>query len=152
MTRPTANPGDIILLARHTPSASAWLRLRSLGDQVLLLEVLPGDGPLPDCSDLLGPHLSQAAARRAVLSRLRSPRRDLLSRVLLSQEAQQMWEVYAASVAAPALLAAGISPDQIPDKLAEQQTDGSLMIYVEAAGRRLGMGVPAGHWRWMRRE
>lgn len=53
---------------------------------------------------------------------------------------------------APALLAAGIGPDQIPDEQAEQQPDGSLMIYVEAGGRRLGMGVPRGHWRWMRRE
>ena len=152
MTRPTAKPGEAIILARHTPSSSAWLRLRRSGDQVRLLEVLPGDGPLPDCADLLGPHLNQASARRAVLSRLRSPRRDLLSRVLLSREAQRMWDAYAANVAAPALLAAGISPDQIPDELAEQQRDGSLMIYVEAGGRRLGMRVPAGHWRWMRRE
>lgn len=152
MTRPSAKPGETIILARHTPSSSAWLRLRRLGDQVQLLEVLPGDGPLPDCSDLLGPHLNQASARRAVLSRLRNPRRDLLSRVLLSQEAQRMWAAFAANVAAPALLAAGVSPDQMPDELAEQQPDGSLLIYVEAAGRRLGMGVPRGHWRWMRRE
>lgn len=152
MTRPVANPGEVVILARHNPSSSAWLRLRRLGDQVSLLEVLPGDGPPPDCSDLLGPHLNQASARRAVLSRLRSPRRDLLSRVLLSREAQWMWESYSAHVAAPALLAAGIGPDHIPDELAEQQPDGSLMIYVEVAGRRLGMGVPRGHWRWMRRE
>ena len=152
MTRPPALPAELIILARHNKSRAAWLRLRRSGDQVRLLEVLPGDGPLPDCADLLGPHLNQASARRAVLSRLRSPRRDLLSRVLLSREAQRMWDAYAANVAAPALLAAGISPDQIPDELAEQQPDGSLMIYVEAAGRRLGMGVPRGHWRWMRRE
>lgn len=93
-----------------------------------------------------------AALPARMQPRLRNPRRDLLSRVLLSQEAQQMWEAYAANVAAPALLAAGVSPDQIPGELAEQQPDGSLMIYVEAAGRRLGMGVPRGHWRWMRRE
>lgn len=31
MTRPTAKPGEAIILARHTPSSSAWLRLRRLG-------------------------------------------------------------------------------------------------------------------------
>lgn len=150
MTRPTAAPGEFVCIARHNKSRAAWLRLRRAGELVELTAVLPEAGPLPDCSDLLGPHMNQASARRAVLSRLRSPRRDLLSRVLLSREAQQMWEAYAAGVAAPALLKAGVSPDQIPDELAEQQPDGSLMIYVEAAGRRLGMGVPRGHWRWMR--
>lgn len=151
MTRPPALPGELIILARHNKSRAAWLRLRRSGDQVRLLEVLPGDGPLPDCADLLGQYLDTDGARRAVLARLRSPRRDTLDRVLLTAEAVRAWEALAPSIAEH-LAHAGVSPDQIPDEQAEQQPDGSLMIYVEAGGRRLGMRVPAGHWRWMRRE
>lgn len=140
------------ILARHNAHRAAWLTLSDREDGLDglfdLLAVEPASGQLPDCSDLIGSYTSVAAARRAVLARLRSPRRDTLDRVLLSVEVVRAWEAHAASIAAQ-LTAAGISPADIPDEQAEQQADGSLLIYVEVPGQpRIGMRVPAGAWRW----
>lgn len=70
MTRPPALPGELIILARHNKSRAAWLRLRR--DGLALLEVLPHDGPLPGCADLIGVEFpSLRAARDAAVARMR---------------------------------------------------------------------------------
>lgn len=147
MTRPVANLGEVIILARHNKSRAAWLRLRAAcaGERVELLEVLPAAGPLPDCADLLG--VGYASPRRAldaVLERLRSPRRDVIDRIELTDAAARGFDAFG-----EAHLRAALPPGSTPPVQAEPQADGTLLLYVEHDGVRLaGVRVPAGHWAW----
>lgn len=137
----------ITIRLKHGRAVRASLHRSDTGD-VILDRVEAHEGPVPDCADLIGvpvPRVEQI--RRAVLSRMRSPVRDTLDRVLLSVEAVHAWERVAAD-AGLAMSDAGIDASTIPDERAEQQPDGSLLIYVEAGGKRVEMSVPPGHWRW----
>ena len=89
--------------------------------------------------------------RRAILSRMQSVARGTLDSVLLSVEAVRAWECVAVDAGA-AMAADGIDPRKIPDEIAEQQPDGSLLIYVEVGGHRAELLVPPHHWQWSRRD
>ena len=89
--------------------------------------------------------------RRAILSRMQSVARGTLDSVLLSAEAMRAWECVAVD-AGTAMAADGIDPRKIPDEIAEQQPDGSLLIYVEVGGHRAELLVPPHHWQWSRRD
>ena len=146
-------PETRCLIVRLKRGHSVLATLRLTDTRVVILDVVEArEGPCPDCSDLVGaPFPSPKYARRAILSRMRSEARDTLDNVLLSVEAVRAWD-HAAVDAGTAMAADGIDPRKIPDERAEQQPDGSLMIYVEVGGHRAELVVPPGHWRWSRRD
>lgn len=127
--------------------------LRLTDTRVVILDVVEArEGPCPDCSDLIGaPFPSHEYAIRAIRDRMRSDARDTLDSVLLSAEAMRAWECVAVDAGA-AMAADGIDPRKIPDEIAEQQPDGSLLIYVEVGGHRAELLVPPHHWQWSRRD
>ena len=141
---------SITIRLKHGRAVRAALHRSDSGD-VILDRVEAHEGPVPDCYDLLGaPFPSVEHVRRAILSRMQSVARGTLDSVLLSAEAMRAWECVAVD-AGTAMAADGIDPRKIPDEIAEQQPDGSLLIYVEVGGHRAELLVPPHHWLWSRR-
>ena len=141
------------LIVRLERGHSVLASLRRTDTRVVILDAVEAhEGPVPDCADLIGvPFPSHKYARRAIQSRMRSGARDTLDSVLLSVEAVRAWD-HAAVDAGAAMAADGIDPRKIPDEIAEQQPDGSLLIYVEVGGHRAELLVPPHHWQWSRRD
>lgn len=128
---------------------AAKAQIERVDGLVRLHAVLPHEGELPDCSDLAGSlHLDAAGVRRAVLARLRSPRRDTLDRVLLTPAAVRAWERHAKAAAA---LLPPLTPEQVaalPDEQAQAQEDGRLLVWVDTPHGPVSMLVEPGDWAW----
>jgi hypothetical protein len=74
---------------------------------------------------------------------------DTLDRVILHPDYYIAWlqKAYEASCAAAR---EKVDPDSIPDEMATEQTDGSVLIWVDIPKvGRVEMLVPRGMWKWM---
>lgn len=72
---------------------------------------------------------------------------DDLDLVLLTPAVVRAWVNEVVPRAVSLLIAAGMSPDSIPDERGRVETDGSLTIYVSLpGGGEVGMSVPPSQW------
>lgn len=72
---------------------------------------------------------------------------DVLDNVMLSARAVRQWHALAHQAANN--LPSDVSSKDIPDEQAEAQADGTLLIFVTLAGKRIAeMRVPRGEWTW----
>lgn len=138
-----------IITVRLRRGRAARADIERTADGVRLHAVLPHEGPLPECSDLAGSlHLDAAGVRRAILARLRTPRRDTLDRVLLTPDVVRAWEQHARAAMA---MMPPLTPEQVaalPDEQAQAQPDGSLLICVDTPHGAVSMRVEPGQWAW----
>lgn len=73
--------------------------------------------------------------------------RDVLPFVLIRPATIAQWQAKARDIGRH-LVAAGISPDTIPDERAEDRLDGTLLLYIDLPWGRESMVIPPGEWRW----
>ena len=136
------------ITVRHNVSHAVQAVVERRQGGVVLKEVQPLAGRLPEVGHLLGQTLPDLPSlRRALVAAMRGVVGDTLDHVLLSPQAYAAWLERAAQAAAAL---DGVSPDAIPDEMAKPLPDGSLLIWVTLPAGRVELVVPRGHWAWRR--
>lgn len=76
---------------------------------------------------------------------------DILDQISLSEVAVVLFKDFAQRLGA-ACAAAGVWPDEISEEQAREDSDGSLVIWVDIPGAHLEFTIPKGHWAYNNRN